>query len=161
MILQRFFSKKIKGEVPAPLLKKVALKKNYSFQYENFIISTQHHLFLLMEKSGGNVHGLKFEFGIFKYGKPNDEARGGHSLAKFGLGFYGMFHVNNSPWIRELMIANTVHPKHCDAMFVSDNHYVVCFKDVTVEIICKSYEEVTLSDAELSSIIQQELAYLE
>src|SRR6266498_2412308 len=101
----------------APLVREVQLKKEYPFQYENFVLVTQHELYLLLEKDGTSISALKFSFRSFKYGSPNDEARGSHPLMKYGLGWYGLYQVENSPWIHELMLANRIHPRHNDAMF--------------------------------------------
>ena len=72
-----------------PSVVEVPLRKGYRFMYKNFLISTQQDLYLLLEKNGATVDALKFDFTIFKYGSPNDEARGGHPLSAHGLGFVG------------------------------------------------------------------------
>jgi hypothetical protein len=146
---------------PLPVVKEIQLNRRYSFMYENFIVSTQHDLYLLVERSGEDLHALKFEFAIFRYGYPNDEVRGGHLLMKFGLRWYGFYQVENSPWVREIMVANRIHPMHRDEMFSQDKHFIVCFKDVMLEVICTKYEEVTIKESTLFEIIQKELSYLE
>jgi hypothetical protein len=149
------------NSLPPPVVKEIQLGRHYSFQYENFVVSTQHELYLLLEKSDVDIHALKFEFAIFQYGSPNDEARGGHPLTNFGLGWYGFYHVENSPWVHELMVANRVHPQHRDELFSRDQHYVVCFKDVMLEVVCTKYEEIAIKESALFEIIQKELSYLE
>ena len=130
--------------------------------YENFVILTQHGAYLLLEKIDNNVHALYFSSQHdCKYGGPNDEAHGGHPLAKYGLGFYGLYVVENSPWIQEIMIANRVHPKHSDSMFSHYKHYIACFKDVKFESVCREIKEITLSESEIEVIIKKELFSLE
>lgn len=138
---------------PTPKITEIALKKHYKFMYENFVIATQQGVFLMLEKHGDIVTCLHFDSPQMKYGSPNDEARGGHPLFKFGLGFYGLFEVENSPWIKERMVANRVHPCHFDGM----KHYIACFKDVMLEVICLSYEEKQMSLLEIKSLMDKEL----
>ena len=144
-----------------PLVNEVELARHYRFMYENFVLATQGGVYLLLEKQADVLHALYFDSPQLKYGGPNDEAHGGHPLARFGLGFYGFFEVHNSPWIEEQMIANRVHPRHSDSMFQGLRHYIACFKDVKLEVLCRNYQEKTLSMPEFQSIIQRELTCLE
>ena len=100
-----------------PKIVEVELTKQYRFMYENFVIATQSGIYLLLEKQQDNVAVLYFDSPQMIYGSPNDEARGGHPLWKYGMGIYGFFEVLNSPWICEQMMANRVHDKHSDDMF--------------------------------------------
>ena len=145
---------------PTPKVTEITLRKNYRCMYENFVIATQHEVLLLLERNGERVELLRFNSTQMKYGSPNDEARGGHPLFKYGLGFYGFFEVENSPWINELMVANRVHPRHSDSMFEGMKHYVACFKDVMLEVACDSYEETHMSMPELISLVHRELDQL-
>lgn len=145
---------------PTVSVSKVQLSRDYSFMYENFVILTQSGAYLLLEKSDDNVYALYFDSPHCKYGGPNDEAHGGHPLARHGLGHYGLFAVENSPWIQEMMAANRVHPRHSDAMFSRYRHYIACFKDVKFESICQEVREVVLSENELEQIIKRELLSL-
>ncbi|MDT3402971.1 hypothetical protein [Mucilaginibacter terrae] len=79
-----------------PKVKEIALKREYVFMYENFLLSTQHELYLALEKRKEVVSILKFKYRQYKYGYPNDEA--GHPYMDYGLGFYGFFEVHYSPW---------------------------------------------------------------
>jgi len=144
-----------------PKVSEVKLSREYSFMYENFVLLTQSGAYLVMEKNGESIHALYFNSPNCKYGGPNDEAHGGHPLAKYGLGFYGLFEVENSPWIEEMMIANRVHPRHSDSLFAGRRHYVACFKDVKFESVCREMKEVTLSQAEFDAIFHKELDQLE
>lgn len=125
--------------------------------YENFIIATQRQIFLLMERDGDQVRAIKFDSPNIKYGAPNDEARGGHPLAKYGLGFYGLFEVKNSPWINEAIVANRSHPQHSDSLFAGQRHFLACFKDVTLEVRCRTIEEVTMTSTQVFALIADQI----
>ncbi len=140
-----------------PKVTEVALSKHHRFMYENFVIATQHDVYLLLEKRGDVLSAIHFGSARIKYGSPNDESRGSHPLAQHGLGIYGLFEVENSPWIKELIVANRVHSKHADAMFGRFKHYIACFKDVTLEVACSSYQEKQMSVRELMSLIHEQL----
>ena len=144
-----------------PRVSEVKLSKDYSFMYENFVIATQSAVYLLLEKNGASVHALRFDSANCRYGGPNDEAHGGHPLAKYGLGFYGLYEVENSPWISEMMRANRVHPRHSDSLFDGRKHYVACFKDVKFESVCREMSEVTLSREDIDALVRHELDSLE
>jgi hypothetical protein len=144
-----------------PKISEVKLSRDYRFMYENFVVLTQSGVYLLLERDGEKVYALYFDSANCKYGGPNDEAHGAHPLAKHGLGFYGLFEVENSPWIEEMMIANRVHPRHSDSLFEGRRHYIACFKDVKLECVCRAMKELTLSKAEVDSLIAKELDNLE
>ena len=73
---------------------------------------------------------------VFQFGSPNDEALGGHPLTPFGLKFYSVHRIENSPWIAELEKRNEVHPSHDKERFLKDTvHYVFTFQDSTLECI--------------------------
>jgi hypothetical protein len=129
--------------------------------YENFLVSTQHETYLLLERADDLVHGIKFDSSNIKYGGPNDEARAGHPLSKHGLGYYGLFEVKNSPWIKEALAANRIHPRHSDAMFEDQRHFVACFKDVMFEVRCRKMEEVSLSSSQVLELVSNQLSNLD
>jgi hypothetical protein len=139
----------------------VELSREYHFMYENFVILTQSDAYLFLEKNGDSTQALHFDSVRCRYGGPNDEARGGHPMAKYGLGLYGLYVVENSPWIREMMAANRTHPRHSDSMFGRDKHYIACFKDVMFESVCREVREVTLTKSEIEALISRELLSLE
>ncbi|MBT5020324.1 hypothetical protein OAF98_00600 [Planctomicrobium sp.] len=143
-----------------PEVVEIELRKSYQFMYENFVIVTQTGVYLLLEKRHVNVDVLYFDSPQVKYGSPNDEARGGHPLWKRGLGFYGFFEVLHSPWVREQMIANRVHDRHFDDMYKNDRHFIVCFKDVMLEVTCRKYEEREMTVSEIELLIQEQLLNL-
>jgi hypothetical protein len=72
----------------------------------------------------------------FQFGSPNDEALGGHPLSKYGLKFYCVHRIDNSPWVAELEKRNSVHPRHDKESFLRDSvHYVFTFQDSTLECV--------------------------
>lgn len=143
-----------------PKIVELPLSQKYKIMYENFVVATQDDVYLLLEKKGDDIAMLHFDSPHMKYGRPNDEARGGHPLCKYGLGFYGFFKVENSPWIREQMIANRVHDRHTDSLFDGYKHYIVCFKDVMLEVTCRSYEEKQMSMTDFFTLVNKQLDYL-
>lgn len=143
-----------------PEVVEITLGKHYPFMYKNFVIATQHDTYLLLERHDDVVDVLHFDSPQIKYGSPNDEVRNAHPLAKHGLGFYGLFEVKNSPWIREQMLANRVHPRHSDNMFDGMRHFVACFKDVMLEVTCNSYHEKQMAVSEVDALIQKQLGEL-
>jgi hypothetical protein len=144
-----------------PKVSEVTLSRQYSFMYENFVILTQVEAYLLLEKDGENVRALHFDSPSCKYGGPNDEAHGAHPLAQYGLGVSGLFEVENSPWLEEMMIANRVHPRHSDSLFSGRRHYIACFKDVKFEGACRTMKEIVLSKPEVEALLGKELLNLE
>lgn len=146
---------------PTPRVVEISLSKHYAFMYENFVIATQNAVYLLLGKQGDVVDVLHFDSPQVRYGSPNDEARGGHPLAAYGLGFYGLFEVEHSPWIQERITANRVHHRHEDALFDGLRHYIACFKDVMLEVTCHSFRERQMSVSEIESLLEEQLNYLE
>ena len=144
-----------------PVVHEIKLAREYSFMYENFLVATQLATYLLLERSGSSVYALHFDSPTCRYGGPNDEAHGGHPLAKYGLGIYGIYEVENSPWIAEMKVANRAHPNHSDSLFEGKRHYVVCFKDLKFESVCKNLSEITLSPEEVASLVSGEIQRLE
>lgn len=77
---------------------------------------------------------------IHSLGPPNDEAFGGHRLAKSGLHPYGSFEVINSEWIQLLEKMNSVHPRHNKERFLKDkHHFIITFHDSVFECVARSY----------------------
>ena len=136
----------------------VKLSKDYGFMYENFIVSSQHKLILLLEQTDNVIDTLQFDSLIYKYGYPNDEVS--HPLSEYGLGYYGLFQVANSPWVVELRDNNRQHHRHIDGSFDKYKHYVAKFKDVTVEVICTNMKEIQLTKSELLVFLDEQISYL-
>ncbi len=73
---------------------------------------------------------------VHLFGPPNDEAFGGHRLAKKGLRPYGAYEVLNSEWIKHLEVMNSVHHRHDKQRFLArDRHFILTFHDETFECI--------------------------
>src|SRR5262249_1135309 len=73
------------------------------------------------------------------FGAPNDEALEGHPLWSRGLGYYGVFRVDESSLIRRLAAMNSVHKRHSYSVFDALSHYVFTFQDSTFECVAHSY----------------------
>src|SRR5262249_26164200 len=77
-------------------------------------------------------------------GPPNDEALSGHPLWGRGLGYYGVFRVEQSSLVRRLAAMNSVHAHHDWTVFEKKNHYIFTFHDSTFECVAESLEvEIT------------------
>jgi hypothetical protein len=139
------------------VVNEVRLKRHYRFQYEDSILATQSGLYLLLGKEGAKILALKFSSATFKYGAPNDEARGAHPFARCAASMYGMYLVENSPWLLEQMTANQIHPRHSDLMFKDKKHYMILLKDVTLDISCRHFEEIELQAEDIFLMVREQL----
>lgn len=77
------------------------------------------------------------------FGSPNDETLNGHPLHERGLGFYGIFEVRDSSWIRTLERMNRVHPQHDPRRFAALRHFVFTFHDRCFECVAQGLKLVT------------------
>jgi hypothetical protein len=136
------------------LVKPVPLSGTYRFMYENFIVATQHELFLLLEKTGEILKGLKFESSVFKYGYPNDEV--GHPHLS-GPHFYQLCEIENSPWIQELRHQNSQHPRDTPALHNGKKHYIIRFKDVTLDVVARNFSEFEMTEKKFNAVVAKEL----
>lgn len=143
-----------------PKVNEIKLGKAYKFMYENFLISGQRELYLLLKEHDGFLDIIRFNFLIYKYGYPNDEAMGAHSMAKYGLGFYGLFEVVNSPWIIEISDSNRIHPPYNANIYSEYKHYIARFKDVTLDVISTKMEELQLTKDQLMEIVNKEIEFI-
>ena len=74
-------------------------------------------------------------------GPPNDEAFGGHRLARKGLQPYGAFEVINSEWIQLLEKINSVHHRHDRERFLEGKrHFIITFHDSVFECVARGYK---------------------
>lgn len=137
----------------------VNLSKDYSFMHENFVVSSQHKLFLLLEQTENIIDALEFDSLIYKYGYHNDEVR--HPRSEYGLGFYGLFQGINSPWVEELINSNQQHHRHSNSSFDNYKHYIAKFKDVTLEVVFTNMKEIRLKKSELLTFLNEQIKYLE
>jgi hypothetical protein len=92
-------------------------------------------------QSGGGEAEVKF-LGVraFYLGSPNDEALKGHRLWGRGLDFYSFQEVIHSDWIAELERRNRVHPQHSTKLFEGLRHFVITFKEQTLECVALAFE---------------------
>lgn len=104
---------------------------------EAVLFATETQLFLRYSTSGDETAIVHFPLvDTFQFGAPNDEALGGHPLAKYGLKFYSVHRIDNSPWIADLEQRNSVHPGHNREKYFKDRvHYVFTFQDSTLECV--------------------------
>jgi hypothetical protein len=144
---------------PEPNVKEHVLEKNFGFTYSNFVISSQHTLYLLLSKSEEKVDVLEFEFSIFKYGHPNDEV--GHPLTKYGLGVYGFFEVLHSNWIEEMRLNNSSHHSHSELRYNSKRHFVARFQDLTLEIVAQNYSLKSLPKEFFIGFLNEQIDFLD
>jgi len=147
-----------KSEVSNQKAKKIELEKEYDFMYESFILSTQRILYLILEENNGIIEALKFEFLIYKFGYPNDEV--GLPSKIPGVESYGFSQVENSEWIKELMTNNRSHSRHKDSHYANYKHYIVRFKDVTLEVISENYAVEKMTVEEFNEIVKTERSYI-
>jgi hypothetical protein len=83
---------------------------------------------------------------IHSLGPPNDEAFGGHRLAKKGLEPYGAFEVLNSEWIQLLEKMNSVHHRHDRARYLEGKrHFIITFHDSVFECVARGYRVEQMS----------------
>jgi hypothetical protein len=145
-----------------PILEEIKLKRDYKFMYEGFIISTQHETYLFLDTEAEITYGLKFNPSyIHKFGYPNAEVLGAHELYKFGLPFYSICEVLNSPWIQRLKENNKIHPGHNDNLYKDRRHFIITMEDNTFEIVCKEITEIALNTKEINSLLTKEISKLE
>lgn len=147
-----------KSEVSNQRAKKIELEKEYDFMYESFILSTQRTLYLLLEEKNEMIEALKFEFLVYKFGYPNDEV--GLPSKIPGVENYGFSQVTNSDWIKELMINNRSHSRHSDSHYDDYKHFIVRFKEVTLEVISKKYAIEKMSIEAFNEIVETERSYI-
>jgi hypothetical protein len=71
---------------------------------------------------------------------PNDEARSGHRLWRYGLVHCDWAaEVHNSRWIAQLEQQNRVHDRHDPSNFEVLRHFVLLLKEDTFEVIAEEF----------------------
>jgi hypothetical protein len=78
-----------------------------------------------------------------KMGTPNDEVLHGHPLHGKGLAAYQPQRVENSPWIKELEIINSVHRGYKPESWRALSHFIFGFHDSTFECVAHSFNVET------------------
>ncbi|MEM7358924.1 MAG: hypothetical protein AAF431_07500 [Pseudomonadota bacterium] len=98
--------------------------------------------YLVSNSKSGTEHAVIYFDGVLQhtFGYPNDEALGGHPLYKFGLNFYAINLVHNSPVLDNLGSLNAKTFPGSEKHFLSFNHWIVSFHDETLEVIGRSIE---------------------
>lgn len=95
------------------------------------------------------------------FGWPNNEVLHAHPLYERGLGFYGVFEVQQSSWIRQLEKGNSIHFNHQAVAGWLDryHHYIITLHDNTFECVARGYQFQIVEDpAEpLRNAIQSEI----
>lgn len=136
-----------------------------------FVISNEHDVkvvYILANRNNDEDDMDEFavitfdSFNQFKFGQPNDEVIDGHPFAKYGLSAYSFYEVENSPWIEELRIMNSVHHRHSDKLFEGLKHIIATFHDRTFEIVCEKYTFNIFKNCTFNKIVNisaQELLY--
>lgn len=76
---------------------------------------------------------------VHMFGPPNDEAFGGHPLAKRGLRPYAAWEVHHSSWLALRIKMNRIHPRHSDRLFSDLRHFIFAFHDSTFECLAKDF----------------------
>ncbi len=91
------------------------------------------------------------------FGGPNDEA--GHLLVGRGYGGYGAYLVKNSEWIEEGKQLGSRHPKFDPSTWPQQNHYLLAFRDQTLDCLADGYriEELRVSFPEALDIARRRL----
>jgi hypothetical protein len=93
-------------------------------------------------------------------GAPNDEALGGHPLAKYGLRWYQFHVVEQSPLIAELERRNRVHHSHSAALFEGYQHFIITFQGETFEVVCREYNKQIVGGMSTKEVIMEQLKLL-
>ena len=88
-----------------------------------------------------------------KVGSPNDEVLHGHPLWGSGLEYYRAHEVRNSPWITELMNVNRVHDSFDESRWSGTRHFVLTFRDETLECVARRTVTRSAPDATMPEVI--------
>ncbi|MFT3796659.1 hypothetical protein [Flavobacterium sp.] len=148
----------IKMESPNENAKPVRLEKEYEFMHEGFILSSQRKLYLLLKENNATIEALRFDFKIYQFGYPNDEV--GLPSKTPGVALYAFSEVFNSNWIKRLKKNNRSHSSHSDDLYRDDKHYIIRFKEVTLEVIAPKFQIVQLTRKEIDDFLDREIGFL-
>ncbi len=83
-----------------------------------------------------------------RFGEPNDEDLPNHPLYQYGLGYYGIFVIKNSPWISELVQSNDAERGSAGDLM----HVIATFHDSTFECLTTAFS-VTTKSGSLAKVI--------
>jgi hypothetical protein len=123
--------------MPSPIVVLLDSWPQPSSSPEAIVFATETQLFLRYSTADEETAVIQFPLvKTFQFGSPNDEALGGHPLTGFGLKYYSVHRIDNSPWIAELEQRNSIHLKHDKERFIKNAvHYVFTFQDSTLECV--------------------------
>ena len=88
-----------------------------------------------------------------KIGSPNDQVRRGHPLWGSGLEYDRAHEVRNSPWITELMNVNRVHDSFDESRWSGTRHFVLTFRDETLECVARRTVTRSAPDATMPEVL--------
>jgi hypothetical protein len=89
------------------------------------------------------------------FGSPGDETFEGHPLHGSGFEGYRAMRVVNSPWIDQLRLIDSVHPRHIPTSFDGLTHFVFPFHDSTFECVAKGYSASTEPGSIIDAVKRQ------
>ena len=124
-----------------------------------FVIADEHHVLLAYLTSqpapnrDGTVTNTESVVAIVTFarpslhmfGPPNDEAYGGHPLAKHGLRAHSASEVHSSSWRQRRIEMNRVHYRHSDAIYDGLRHFIFAFHDSTFECLAHDFDVALFS----------------
>jgi len=89
----------------------------------------------------GNVNLIFLGCSIFKCGYPNEEIYMHYDYyTQNSMNKHRLYELQDSEWIKELLVMNRVHPRHTDKIFQNEKHYIILFEDEVFECIATSYK---------------------
>ncbi len=108
------------------------------------IVATDTRLVLRYSAADGTIAVVTFSRPLLvQFGSPNDEALGGHPLARRGLKFYSVHEVRGSSRLAALETQNSIHPRHDRQSFLAGlKHFIFTFQDSTLEVIAQDDDSV-------------------
>ena len=90
-----------------------------------------------------NVNLIFADCLIFKCGYPNEEIYMHYDYYTHGgMKKYCLYEIQESNWIKELVVVNRVHPRHTDESFKQEKHFMILFEDEVFECIAVTFKVV-------------------
>ena len=100
------------------------------------------------ESAGGGVAVLRFSSPLaVLHGVPNDEALNRHPLWNRGLGFYGVYRIENSTWKAQMQDRRRAERSLTAPVWTDATHYVVTMHDSTFECLATGMTAELCSEA--------------
>jgi hypothetical protein len=105
-------------------------------------------VYLAAESTGGGVALLRFSSAVAVFhGVPNDEALERHPLWSRGLGFYGVYRIEDSTWKTQMQDRGVRRDRQPPPVWSDVTHYVVTMHDSTFECLAKDMTSELRSEA--------------